>query len=84
MPPRPVRRRQPDQRALQVVTAPLGKNRCGRLVLHPFGDGLKTKAAGEVDQRMHKGAVIVGAVEILHERAIDLDEIDAKLAQIAE
>src|SRR5262249_21944973 len=65
--PRPLERGEPDQLALQVVAAPLGQELGGLLVLHPFGDGLKAEALGEVDQRAHEGAVVLRAGQVLHE-----------------
>jgi hypothetical protein len=47
------------------------------LVLHPFRDRLEAEPTHEVDQRVDEGTVVVGAVEVLHESAVDLDDIDA-------
>jgi hypothetical protein len=33
---------------------------------------------------MHESAVVIGAPQILHEGTVDLDQIDAELAQVAE
>ena len=82
--PRPLRRREPDQRPLQIVAAPFGQHRGRRLVLHPFGDRLETEPPPQIDQRVDEGAVVLRLHEVLHEGAIDLDEVDAELAQIAE
>ena len=82
--PRPLDRGQPDQRALQVVAAPVRQHRGGCLVLHPFGDGLQAEPLREIDQRAHEGAVVLGAHQVLHEGAVDLEDVDAELAQVAE
>src|SRR5437667_271126 len=72
------------ERALQVIAAPGGEDRGRRLVLHPFGHGLEPEPASQIDQRVHEGAVVLRAREVLHEGAVDLHDIDAELAQIAE
>ena len=56
--PRPLRRGEPDQAALQIVAAPFAQHHGGFLVLHPFGDGLEVEPAGEIDQRAHEGAIV--------------------------
>ncbi len=56
----------------------------GLLVLHPFGDRLDAEPAGEIDQGLHEGAVVGGVRDVLHEGAVDLDDVDAELAQVAE
>src|SRR5215470_19030982 len=76
--------REPDQRALQVIAAPLREQGGRLLVLHPFGHGLDPEPAREIDERVDEGTVVVGALEVLHEGTVDLDQIDAELAQIAE
>src|SRR6478735_11396372 len=82
--PWPVGRCQPDQAALDVVAAPVAQHAGGLLVLHPFGNRLDIEAAGEVDQGLDEGAVVGGTGDVLHEGAVDLDDVDAELAQIAE
>ena len=57
--PGPLGRGKPDQRALQVVAAPVGQQLRRLLVLHPFGDGLEPEPAREIDQRLHEGAVVL-------------------------
>ena len=54
------------------------------LVLHPFRDRLDLQPARQIDQRLHEGAVVGRARDVLHEGAVDLDDIDTELAQIAE
>ena len=71
--PRPLDRGEPDQRALQVVAAPVRQQLGRGLVLHPFGDGLEPEPLGQIDQRLHEGAVVLGAHQVLHERAVDLE-----------
>jgi hypothetical protein len=56
----------------------------GALVLHPFGGGGEAGTASKIDQRAHEGAVVLGADEVFHEGAVDLDHVDAELAQVAE
>ena len=70
--------------ALQIVAAPRSKNGCSLLVLHPFGDGLHIQSASQIDHRAHEGTVIVGAHKLFNEGAVDLDHVDAELAQIPE
>src|SRR5579883_74664 len=77
-------RREADQVALQEVAAPVGEQLGRRLVLHPFGDGREAEALGELDQGAHEGAVVLRAGEVLHEGAVDLDQVDPQLAQVAE
>ena len=36
----------------------------------------------QVDQRLHESAVVGGTRDVLHEGAVDLDDIDAELAQL--
>ena len=72
---------QPDQRALQEIAAPARQQACRFLILHPFADGLETEPARQIDQRVHEGAVVVRLDDVLHEGAVDLDDIDAELAQ---
>ncbi len=82
--PGPVRRCEPDQHPLQIVAAPFGQH-CGRrLVLYPFGDGLEPEPASQIDQRMDEGAVVLRLHQVLHKGTVDLDEVDAEPAQIAE
>jgi hypothetical protein len=71
-------------RALQVLAAPGFQRLGGALVLHPFGKGGEAEPPGEIDQRAHEGAIVLGADEIFNEGAVDLDDIDAELAQVAE
>ena len=54
------------------------------LVLHPFGNGGELEPFGEIDQRAHEGTIVLRADDVLHEGAVDLDDIDAELAQVAE
>ena len=54
------------------------------LVLHPFGHGLDAEPPRQIDQGLHEGAVVGGARDVLHEGAVDLDDVDAEIAQIAE
>ena len=82
--PRPLDRGKPDQRALQIVAAPFREELRRLFVLHPFRDGLEAEPLGEIDQRRHEGAVVLGAHQILHKGAVDLQDVDAELAQIAE
>ena len=70
--------------ALQIIAAPLGEHLGGLFVLHPFGDGLEPERAAEIDQRAHERAVVFRARQVLHERAVDLDDVDAEPAQVAE
>ena len=39
---------------------------------------------GEIDERAHEEPVIGGTREILHEGAVDLEQVEGKTAQIAE
>jgi hypothetical protein len=82
--PRPLRRGEPDQAALDVVAAPVAQHHRGFLVLHPFGDRLDSEPARQIDQRLHEGAIVGRARDVLHEGAVDLHDIDAELAQIPE
>src|SRR5579871_3248089 len=82
--PRPILGGEADEAALDEVAAPVAQQRCGLLVLHPFGYRLEVETAGKIDHGLHEGAVIGRARHVLHERAIDLDHVDAELAQIAE
>ena len=50
-PARPADNRSPSRRS----------NCGGRLVLHPFGDGLEAEPVRQIDQRVHEGAVVVRA-----------------------
>src|SRR5262245_57525896 len=72
-----------DQRALQIVATPFGKQPRAFLVLHPFGDGLQSEPPGEIDQGVHERAIVTGVRQVLHERAVDLQNVDTELAQIA-
>ena len=45
---------------------------------------LRPKSPRQIDQRLHEGAIVVRLDDVLHEGAVDLDDIDAELAQIAE
>ena len=38
----------------------------------------------KVDERVHEGAIVLRTRQVLHEGAVDLDQVDAELAQIAE
>ena len=67
-----------------LVTAPCLQHGRRLVVLNPFRDRLDLQPARQVDQRLHEGAVIGRARDVLHEGAIDLDNIDAELAQIPE
>ena len=49
------------------------------LVLHPFGDRLDLQAAAEIDQRLHEGAVVGGVGDVLHEGAVDLDDVEGEM-----
>ena len=40
--------------------------------------------ARQIDQRLHEGAIVRRARDVLHEGAVDLHDVDAELAQIAE
>src|SRR3569832_596952 len=82
--PGPRARREPGQRALQVIAAPAGPQRRGFLVLHPLRDGLVAEAARQIDQRVHEGAVVGRLDDVLHEFAVDLDDVRAEPSQVAE
>ena len=43
----------------------------------------ETKRAAQPDHRLHEGTVVFRARQILHERAIELDHVDAEPPQIA-
>ena len=72
------------QEALQIVAAPLDQHGCGLLVLDPFGDGRQAEPFGEPDDGAHEQPVVCRSREVLHERAVDLDDVDAQPAQVAE
>jgi hypothetical protein len=73
-----------DQRTLQVVAIPLRQQGRRLLVLHPFSHGFQPEPARQVDQRVHKGAIIARFDDVTHEGAVNLDDVHAELAQIAE
>ncbi|MBV8577703.1 MAG: EAL domain-containing protein, partial [Acetobacteraceae bacterium] len=78
--PRPRRAGKPDQTALDVVAAPPGKQGGRLLVLYPFGHRLDVEPPRQIDQCLHEGAVVGRARNVLHEGAVDLEDIDAELA----
>ena len=82
--PGPLRRGEPDQSSLDVVAAPVAQKASGLVVLNPLGDRLDFEPPRQIDQRLHEGAVIGRARDVLHKGAVDLHDIDAELAQIAE
>src|SRR6266699_4650457 len=82
--PRPLRGREPDEPPLAVIAAPIAQHRCGLVILHPFRHRLDFQPARQIDQRLHEGAIVGRARDVLHEGAIDLHDIDAELAQIPE
>src|SRR6478672_7580186 len=70
-----------DMRALKVVAAPQRQLTRRFLVLDPFRDDLEPEMAGKVDQGAHEEAVVGGARHVLDEGPVDLDEVDAEIAQ---
>ena len=51
---------------------------------HPFGDGLQVELVGEINEGAHQ--ILVGGVmlEVAAEGAVELDDIDRQVAQVAE
>jgi hypothetical protein len=82
--PHPRRGRGADQRALQVVAAPFGQQRGGGFVLHPLRHRLQAELLGETDQHAHERLIVGRPNEVRHEPAVDLDEVDAQPADVAE
>ena len=78
--PRPLRAGAPDQRALQIIAAPLLQELGGALVLHPFRNRREIELLAQFHERAHKSAVVIRAQHILHKSTVDLDDIDAELA----
>src|ERR1700692_3535614 len=83
-PPWPPRGGEPDQPPLNVVAAPVAQHHRRLVVLDPFRHSLDMYPPRQVDQRLHEGAIVRRARDVLHEGAIDFDNVDAELAQIAE
>src|SRR3569832_553906 len=82
--PRPRAGGETDQRALQVIATPAGEQRSGFLALNPFGHGLVTETARQVDQRVHESAIVRRLDDVLHELAVDLDDVRAEPLEFAE
>src|ERR1700689_183378 len=82
--PRPLRSGKSDQRALQIIAAPLFQELGGALVLHPFGDGNEIEPLAQLNKGTHESAIVVRAQHILDESSVDLDHVDAELAKVAE
>src|SRR4051812_45647892 len=78
--PRLFGRREPDERALDVITLPGGEDRRRFLVLHPFRYRLEAEPACQIDEGVHEGAVVFGSAQVLDEGAVDLDHVDAEPA----
>jgi len=82
--PTAVARTRARSAAPDVIAAPVAQHRAGLVVLDPFRHRLISQPARQIDQRLHEGAIIGGARDVLHKGAIDLHDIDAELAQIPE
>jgi hypothetical protein len=70
--------------ALRVVDSAIGDADCRRFVLDHFADRGDADLAAEASDRSHRFAIAPMPRRRLHERAIELDEIDADATQIVE
>src|SRR5512139_4101765 len=79
------RRQRPAEQMPLHFLAPLLAQE-GQLVpgFHAFGDDAQAQAARQLDYRAHDGGVVGVAVEVAHERAVDLQPVDGEALEIAE
>jgi hypothetical protein len=70
-----------EEIALHIRHAGVLQQLHGLLVADPFADGDNAEVPGEIDERPHEHLVFRVGAEILDERAVDLDHVDAELAQ---
>jgi hypothetical protein len=54
------------------------------LVLNPFRHCFDLQPSRQIDQCLHERAIVRRARDVLHECAIDLDDVDPEFAQVAE
>ena len=67
-----------------MADAELLQDGCRLLIVDPFGDGLQPEGAGERNERFDEYPVGWIGGQVLDERAVDLDLVDGKRAQVAE
>ena len=73
-----------DEVALEIVDVPFAEQPARFGVLDPFRDRLDAEMARELGEGAHEEAIVERARDVLHEGAVDLDDVDAEAAQIAE
>ena len=73
-----------EEMALEIVDFPFAEQSARFGVLDPFGDGFDAQMARKFGEGAHEEAIVDRARDVLHERAVDLDDVDAEAAQIAE
>src|SRR5262249_37311996 len=73
-----------DAEALGIVDAEGADHLQYRVVLHPFGDDGQAHDPADLRDRLHQGAVDDVLLHVAHEVAVELQELDGQVLEIAE